>query len=120
MVAVSPDVSAEFQRRRAQVWRTSRWWIGIGLVSAVLFMFVPKGSDTELTVGQFTLGLVCFILLGAAIVALVIAIRRNYRCPRCDTVPMRTVGSAGERISLESMVMLNPSRCAACGAILRN
>lgn len=114
------DVSAEFTRRRTATWRATRLWLLMAALAAAGFALGPKGSDADMSRNQFTFMVICLLVVGTAMVVVILAVQKHYRCPRCDSVPMTrfgTVGTAG--LSLKSWVDLSPEVCPNCGARLR-
>jgi hypothetical protein len=111
------DVSVEFQRRRSRTWKATRWWVLTALLAGAAFAFGPHGSDRDMTQGQFTFMLVCFIIVGVAMIVTIRTVHALYRCPRCNNTPMSPMGGSG--ISFRIGVDLNPSTCSRCGAQLR-
>jgi hypothetical protein len=114
------DVIAEFQRRRIQTWKAVRWWLLLAVIAGVAFALSPQGSTLELTQGQFTFLLICFVVIAVSIIVAIRAVYAYYRCPICNIVPMRQMGAGGGGgFSYRTGVDLNPSICPKCGAQLR-
>ena len=77
-------------------------------------------SPEDETVGQFTLGLISLVVGGAATIGIIVGVRRHYRCPKCDAIPMSTWGQLGPgSFGTRRGVAANPSICRKCGARLR-
>ena len=77
-------------------------------------------STNDETEGQFTLWLVSFVVAGGALIAIIFAVRRHYRCPKCGEVPMGTwVDSGPSSFGVNRGVDLFPANCPHCGARLR-
>ena len=112
------DVSAEFQRRRSATWRATRLWLLVGALAGVAFCLLPTGRAADMSEAQFTLNLVSLVAGGICITAVVFSVRRLYRCPRCETIPMGLMGRPGT-IGVRWGVDLNPYTCPNCGAKLR-
>jgi uncharacterized membrane protein HdeD (DUF308 family) len=129
---------AAFQRRRHDTWKAIRVWLLLLALGTVGF-FVPFWLDRsavhtiqpgsgavrwslsadDITQGQFTVLLASLIVCGVAIIAIVMGLRRHYRCPGCNAIPMGAwnilgPGSVGRR----SGVAVFPSVCPNCGAHL--
>ncbi|MGH8673991.1 MAG: hypothetical protein ACREVG_06750 [Burkholderiales bacterium] len=119
MMTTGPDVSAEFQRRRLQTWKSIRWWLLLALIAGIAFARGPLGSDLEMTQGQFTFMLVSFSVVCIAMIAAIRIVAANYRCPNCNSMPMRSMSGGGGGISYRTGVDLNPSTCPKCGAQLQ-
>src|ERR1700732_3642616 len=76
-------------------------------------------SAADETVGQFTLGLVSIVVVGAAAIGITVGLRRHYRCPKCNAIPMGSWNSLGpDTLGLNRGVALNPPVCRSCGAPL--
>jgi ribosomal protein S27AE len=70
---------------------------------------------------QFTIGLMALIALGVSIVVSVFTVRRLYRCPRCNSIPMASWAMLGPTsYGAKRGVDLNPGFCPNCGARLRS
>ena len=98
----APEVADEFQRRRALVWRKLRHWVVAGSAAGI---WLASQGERCFTPG--VIEIVGFGVLGVAIVATAFIVRRYYRCPVCDSVPQ------------DEGVLINPSSCPKCGALLR-
>jgi hypothetical protein len=133
-----PWTVTAFQRSRQETWKAIRAWL-IVLASAGIGFATPfwikrehvHSADTwsgtryalsaqDETAGEFTLSVASFVLGGAAVIGIVVGVRRHYRCPKCEAVPMAIwaqlgPGSFGSRRDLD----VNPSACTNCGARLR-
>ena len=128
----------EFQKRRRRTWHAIRLWVLLAIVSFVGFSIpfwtnsaircshtgfasskcILSPDDTSLW--QFNLLLVSFIGMGVSIVAITLAVRRYYRCPKCEAVPTGSWTSLGPtNIGMQRGIPLNPSVCGRCGARLR-
>jgi hypothetical protein len=119
-MAAAIDVSAEFQRRRLATWRATRLWLLLGAAAGVAFSLGPKGSDADMSEAQFTFMLVALVAIGVSLTVVVFSVRRLYRCPHCETVPMGSVGMLGPAsFGVRRGVALNPYTCPNCGAKLR-
>ena len=132
-----PWTVTAFRRSRRETWKAVRIWLLLLVIAAIGF-WIPfwvnrdrvhavntsRGTRYTLsledeTVGEFTLGLASFVLGGAAIVGIVFGVRRHYRCPRCDKVPMTRSMQFGPVFGIRRDVAMNPSLCSNCGARLR-
>jgi len=132
-----PWTVAAFRRARRETWKAIRVWLLLFAIAAIGFCIpfwlnrdhvhvvdTSRGtrytlSAADETVGEFTLGLVSLILGGAAGIGVVFGVRRHYRCPRCDTIPMTTRTQLGPVFGIRRDVALSPSVCSNCGARLR-
>jgi uncharacterized membrane protein len=126
MDAVPWTVKA-FKQRRREMWRANRvWWLvfAIGMVGFELPFYLERShvhttrsgfsmkqtlSTKDETEGEFTLGLVSFVVAGIGLIGVTVGVRRFYRCPKCESVPL-TWGRGLE---------LLPDVCRQCGAKLR-
>jgi hypothetical protein len=127
-----------WRKQRRATWVAIRFWL-IALLVGMIGFYVPfwlnrehvhvqeLGSRTRYTLstndeteGQFTLGLVSFVVAGGALIAIIFAVRRHYRCPKCGEVPMGTwVDSGPSSFRVNRGVDLFPANCPNCGARLR-
>lgn len=120
-MTTSSDIPAEFQRRRSKTWKAIRWWLVLAIAAFVTAFLSPQGSTLELSRAQFSLHLVCLVAAGTAIIAMTRAVYTHYRCPSCNSVPMRRMSSGGGAwLSYRTGVDLSPSSCPTCGAKLRS
>lgn len=94
------DWSDEFQERRREAWRKSRFAFAL-LAIGTAVMWIPKYEIYG--AGAFA----------AAIIWLTFVCYLYYKCPSCDGVPMMSM-SGGSR-----GVDLNPEFCSKCGVRLR-
>jgi hypothetical protein len=133
-----PWTVVAFQRSRRETWKSIRVWLLVLALAAIGFA-VPFWMNKERvhvtgtwyasrytlssgdeTVGQFTLGLMSLIVGGAATIGIVAGVRRHYRCPKCDAIPMSTRTQLGPAsFGIRRDVDANPSVCRNCGARLR-
>jgi hypothetical protein len=139
-----PSTVVAFQNRRHKTWVAVRPWLfvlGLGIIGEAVSWYIERdhiqtrhlgsfilSNDKyslplqDMTVWSFTLSLVSFILIGAAIIAASIYINRYFRCPRCETVPMfplAVLGLGSGSLSWQSRLDPNPVVCQKCGARLR-
>jgi hypothetical protein len=132
------DTATAFQKRRGQTWRAVRIWILLG-VSATIGFFVPFWANSatkcvpnwlgasrcrlsfdDMPLWQINLCFASLILAGASVIAITLATKRYYRCPKCETVPLGSWASLGPGIiGMQWGVALNPSICPKCGVKLR-
>jgi hypothetical protein len=129
-----PWTVAAFRKARRDTWRAIRIWLLV-LVGGVIGFAIPfwlnrshlhtiapgkySLSAADETVGQFTLGLGSFIAAGAAIIGIAVGVRRHYRCPKCNAVPIGTWSTLGPgSFGLNRGIAINPSVCPSCGAAL--
>jgi hypothetical protein len=134
MDAPPPWTVTAFQEARRDTWRAIRIWL-LMLIVGMIGLAVPfwlnrshlhmtspgkySLSAADEAVGQFTLGLVSIVVVGAAAIGITVGLRRHYRCPKCNAVPMGTWNSLGpDTLGLNRGVALNPSVCGSCGAPL--
>jgi len=126
-----------FRRSRRETWKATRVWLLLLAIAAVgcwtpfwlnrdrvHVVDTSRGTRYTLssqaeTMGGFTLGLVSLILGGVAGIGIVFSVRRHYRCPKCNTVPMTAGAQFGSAFGIRRDVAINPSVCPKCGARLR-
>lgn len=80
----------------------------IEIAVGVTMFIVPHGTEVELSIGSFTLWLVLLVILFTATLFITLGVRKHYRCPRCEEIPVK------------GAVMLWPAVCPTCGATLTN
>jgi ABC-type Fe3+ transport system permease subunit len=102
-----------WRRQRRATWAAIRLWL-ILLLAGIIGFQIPfwlnrehvhqqqLGNRTRYTLstndeseGEFTLGLVSLVITGVAGIAIVFAVRRHYRCPKCNEIPMGTWANFG-------------------------
>jgi hypothetical protein len=77
-------------------------------------------STQDETEGEFTLQLGSLVVMFIAVGGMTVGIRRHYRCPRCEEIPMGSGANLGpSSFGWRSGVALLPSVCPNCGARLR-
>lgn len=104
------DTVAEFQKRRAAMWRHTRISIAIILIGIIVSFFHCKGVQPEPGL-RFWICLLSFLAVAAAIVHVTFAWKRLYRCPSCEVPVMNSLKRGG-------MVPFNPKDCPNCGVRL--
>jgi ABC-type Fe3+ transport system permease subunit len=127
-----------WRKQRRATWVAVRLWLIVLLVGLIGFQ-IPfwlnrervqrqeLGTRTRYTLsandeteGQFTLGLVSLVITGVAGIAITFAVRRHYRCPKCNEIPMSTwVKSGPSSFGMHRDLALFPAICPNCGARLR-
>jgi hypothetical protein len=137
MDAIPWTVTA-FRKRRRETWISVRLWLlllAIGLLGFQIPFWLEQEhvrrvettravkqylSVNDETEGEFTLGLISLVAAGIAAVGITLGVRRHYRCPRCETIPMGSWSQSGPTsYTWQSGVSLLPSVCRNCGARLR-
>lgn len=131
-----------FTECRRRTWRAIRPWVLVFLLGFVLdeaVFFIEREhvetttksgplswsvkqsiSAQDMSPQTFTLGLISIVLMGAAIIAVTTYVRRYYRCPRCNSVPMGWGPPTGpSQVGASYGVEIYPSRCPKCRAQLR-
>lgn|SRR5580698_7254849 len=126
MNAVPWTVKA-FKQRRREMWRANRFWwllIAIGIIGFEIPFYLERShvhttrsglsvkqtlSPEDETEGEFTLELFSFIIAGIGLTGITVGVRRYFRCPKCESIPM--TWSRG--------LELFPDVCRQCGAKLR-
>jgi glycerol uptake facilitator-like aquaporin len=137
MESIPWTVNAWRKQQRA-TWVAIRFWV-IALLAGVIGFYIPfwlnrehvhkqkLGRRTRYTLstndeteGQFTVGLVSFAVASGALIAIIIAVRRHYRCPKCGEVPMGSwVNSGAGYFGVNRGLALFPATCPNCEARLR-
>jgi ABC-type Fe3+ transport system permease subunit len=127
-----------WRRQRRATWVAIRLWLIFLLVGMIGFQ-IPfwlnrehvheqqLGNRTRYTLstndeseGEFTLGLVSLVITGVAGIAIVFAVRRHYRCPKCNEIPMGTWATFGpSSFGVNRGLDLFPAACPNCRARLR-
>jgi hypothetical protein len=127
-----------WRRQRRATWMAIRLWLIVLLVGLLGFQIpfwlnrehVHKQvlgtrtryslSTNDETEGEFTLGFVSLIIIFVAGGAIVFAVQRHYRCPKCDEVPMTTFLRFGPGyFGVNRDLALCPATCPNCKARLR-
>lgn len=102
-----PWTVAAFQRRRRETWRAVRWWwlvLPVGIVGFELPFYWERAhvrteqhgpmsvrqslSSQDESKSEFTLGLVSLAIIFIAGGGIIFGVRRHYRCPRCEEIPI--------------------------------
>lgn len=110
----------EFQRRRTATWRVVRWWLllavlCIGALFALPFTAVSSKPDEHLRIG---ISLIIGFVVCVGVIN--IQVRRAYRCPRCNKVPIKTIYGWRSELGSEARdIQWNPAECPNCGVPLR-
>jgi hypothetical protein len=135
---MEPEIVIEFRKRRSQTWHAIRFWVLLGIVGAVAFI-VPLWmnsatkcihhsfasskcslSTNDMPLWQINLCLIALVGMMASIIAITLAVRRHYRCPRCEAIPIGSSTSLGPgNLGTKWGVALTPDVCFKCGAKLR-
>ena len=107
-----------WKSRRMETWRAMRGWIPcipiFGLATAGIFNIAATSKYPWLLAG-----LGCCTVAGALVsfYAIIRAVEKHYRCPRCNEVPMSGSWSAGTGgIGYQRGVELAPKSCPSCKA----
>jgi hypothetical protein len=132
--------AAAFQQRRRDTWRAIRIWLVVEALAVATFLTVGSSKThaiqtssgplefsvryitpmRDLTLWQLNTLFGSFVVMGAAVIAITYAIKRHYRCPKCEAIPMGSWTMLGpSSYGISSGVALNPSVCRKCGARLR-
>jgi ABC-type Fe3+ transport system permease subunit len=134
----TPWTVSAWRRQRQATWAAIRLWL-IALLAGIIGFQIPfwlnrehvhkqeLGSRTRFTLStydesesEFTLGLVSLVIAGVAGVAITFAVRRHYRCPKCNEIPMGTWTNVGDSsFGVKRALALFPAACPSCGAQLR-
>lgn len=135
---MEPETVVEFQKRRGRTWRAVRLWILLG-IAGILGFLVPFWTSSaakcvhsqfgssrctvsldDIALWQLNLTFASLIGITVSIIAITAAVRRYYRCPRCEAVPLGSWSMLGPgNFGMKSGIALNPSVCSNCGARLR-
>jgi hypothetical protein len=125
---LTPWTVNAWRTQRRATWAAIRLWL-ILLLAGVIGFYIPFWlnrehvhklpqshqyilSTNDESEAQFTLGLVSFVVAGGALIAIIFAVRRHYRCPKCGEMPMARSG-------LRWSLAIFPAACPNCGARLR-
>jgi undecaprenyl pyrophosphate phosphatase UppP len=113
--------AAAFKQRRRDTWKAIRIWLLVEALAVATFLAVPNAhSMRDMSLWQLNTLFGAFVVMGAAIIAITFAIKRHYRCPKCEAIPMNSWATLGpSTFGVYSGVALNPSVCRKCGARLR-
>lgn len=110
----------EFQKRRRATWHAIRWWLLIGVAAIVALVMLSVTNTGAFDDKQINAGLLMILLFVGCAAAVALQVRRLYRCPRCNAVPMRTTPGWYDKFGKEGRdVEWNPSECPTCRAPLR-
>ena len=113
------DTMKKFQESRAETWAASKPWLLLGATGVIGSLFVSELNGHS-SIEKWILGLIFFLLFGAAIMRLTYIIRARYRCPACGKIPMSGRASFGpSSFGYERDVNLNPRLCPNCGVKLK-
>lgn len=115
-----PSTVIEFQRRRTATWSVIRWWLFlaalcVGALFGLPFTAASSDPDEHLRIG---ISLIIGFVVCVSVVH--IQVRRVYRCPRCNKVPIKTFHGWGTELGTEARdIQWNPAECPNCGAPFR-
>jgi len=105
--AVDIDWSEEFQERRRDTWRKSRFafaLLAIGAVAMCIPMFELYATPT-LVAASLWIYFMCYLY---------------YRCPSCNDIPAPIYKSTGGRdVVAPLFIAFDPEFCSNCGVRLR-
>jgi hypothetical protein len=77
-------------------------------------------SLDDMSLWQLNGAFASLLAFGAAVIGGTVAVKRHYRCPKCESIPLGPWASLGPtRYGLNWGLDLKPSVCAKCGARLR-
>jgi len=136
-LSMNRDIAVEFQNRRRKAWLAARPWIFLGAIGAIGF-WVPFWINSATTCAQIgmlasrcrlsldamplwqlNLTFLSFVAMALSIVAITAAVRRHYRCPRCEALPWVSSALRGPTsYGIRRGIAFNPRVCANCGAHL--
>jgi hypothetical protein len=129
--------AAAFQQRRRETWKAIRIWLVVVVLALIGTYIALRNADVhasgngigsfrynasldDMTLWQLNLSLGSLLAMAVSVIAIVIAVQRHYRCPKCNAVPMSSWNTLGPgRVGKRWGVSLNPSVCPSCGAKLR-
>ena len=116
----SASTVAEFQRRRNATRHAIRGWLVLCVVCVILLCVLPFTKISAQTDPHLLVGLVLVLMVIASLIAVNIEVRRIYRCPTCNMVPIQTHFGWTDELGMETRdVEWNPSECPNCHASLR-
>jgi hypothetical protein len=113
---VDEKVIEQFAIRRSATWRACRLWLMVLVVSGGYFGISLSHGSGDVSLGM----LLALTLVFSSGIAVLMAVGRHYRCPKCNKVPMRGSVSAGlsGSVSFNRRVDFSPEECPNCGARL--
>jgi hypothetical protein len=133
----TPRTVNAWRRQRRATWVAIRLWLIVllaGLIGFQIPFWLNRGhvhkqelgsrtrytlSTDDETEGEFTLGLVSLVIIFVAGIAITFAVRRHYRCPKCNEIPMGTWANFGPgSFGVNRGLNLFPVTCPNCGARL--
>lgn len=137
-MSMEPETVVEFQKRRSRTWHAVRLWILLAIAGIIGFLVpfctnpavkcVHRGfgsskcslSLDDLAMWQLNLTFGSLIAIVISIIVVTVVVRRYYRCPRCEAVPLGSWSTLGpSNFGMQRGVALNPSVCSNCGTRLR-
>jgi hypothetical protein len=119
-MAAPVSIADEFQRRRKATWHAIRWWLLIAVVSVLSMVAMSMRYDGMFQTEYLRVASSLFLLVMVCGAAVALQIRRLYRCPRCSSIPIRTIYGWRDEFGKEVRdVEWNPSSCPTCHALLR-
>jgi hypothetical protein len=86
----------------------------------VALLVLPFTVTSSLIDEHLRIGVLLIIVFVVCVGAIYIQVRRIYRCPRCNKVPIETIYGWRSELGTEARdIQWNPSECPNCGAPLR-
>lgn len=118
---IQPSACAtEFQSRRKATWRAIRWWLLIAAVCIISIVALLCNAYGPLDDIRIKDGLILMLVTVVCGLIINFNVRRLYRCPRCNSVPVRGTPGWRDEFGREARdVLWNPLECPTCGARLR-
>jgi hypothetical protein len=112
--------SAVFQERRRATWQAIRWWLAIAVLTIASLLVLPFTDASSNRDRHFEVGICLIFLFTVCAFAIRHQVRRLYRCPNCNQVPIKAIyGWRDEFGTTARDVQWNPVECPSCGAALR-
>jgi FtsH-binding integral membrane protein len=114
------DWSVEFQDRRRQTWENTRNWLVVAMGSAILGCAFGNVDDSS-TRWKIAIAVILWTAFFSSMFVMTFWVRKLYRCPSCDEIPMGGSFSVGSDSSFgyEKNLLLNPKKCPHCGVMLK-
>ena len=114
------SIPVEFQRRRKATWGAIRGFLSVAVLSVVSLFALPFVEAPSNVEQHLRIGVLLILVFVVCVIAIKIQVRRLYRCPQCNQVPIKTIYGWRTKLGTEARdIQWNPSECPNCGAPLR-
>ena len=119
MKTLNENTVAVFQARRKNFISSVKMNIPT-LVVGIILMFMVGDIDKSSSLNSWIIGLAGFCMFSLGIILITRKILVVYRCPKCNEVPMESLGFFGTGgFGIKNWVLLNPRVCPSCGTQLK-